>query len=379
MNRSHASSNAPRRGKPLPSKTPAKPALLSRLQADSNWMLAYRVLVVAMQAATIVITWQLWQVRDNPPHLPAVGLPQFDMGPWLLGSLAVVLAAPRTGLVLHGLALVTAMLQDQLRMQPELVSMFLLMVGTLAYPSAQLIGRSHLVTIWFYAAFHKLICDRYYLHTVPVQLTWLFGESEPWPTVFDVLRGGVALFEMSLAVLAVIPRTRKWCAWLSAIFHIGVLQYLLFWIQGNEAVWPWNIALVPAGFALIRPWQTSLTFDWRRSRWLARGAVAFLFVYPAGYYVGLVDAYLAHCLYSINTPVAAIATPDGEVTQILYMDSLHVPFPPAPRLYEAYFEKVAEPGDRMLIKDYRRWAKGRRGWEEVRGVATRRITKPYSE
>jgi hypothetical protein len=267
-------------------------------------------------------------------------------------------------------------------MQPELISMWLLMLGTLAAPWARTIARTHLITIWFFAAIHKLLCARYYVHTVPDQLMWLTGNGEPWPGVFDVLRGGVALFEMSLAVLAVIPRTRKWCGWQAALFHLGILQYLMFWLRStngrlgwNEAVWPWNVALVPAAYILIRPWQTTAWQDWRQRGWPVRAVVVFMCLYPLGYYFGLVDAYMAHCLYSWNTPVAAIIKPGEPPDQIIELEKLHIPFPPAPRLYEAYFDKVAQPGDELILNDYRTWAQHQPGWKSVDGIAIRRITK----
>lgn len=355
------------RGKPSSLPTTREQPLIKRLQADSGWLLAYRALVVAMQAATIVITWQLWQVRSDPPLLPALTLPQFNIGPWLLASLGVVLAAPRIGLALHAALLVWAMLLDQLRMQPEFISMWLLMLGTLTNPSAKLIARTHLVTIWFFAAFHKLICARYYMHTIPPQFIRLTGDGDLWPAVFDLLRGSLAVFEMSLAVFAVMPRTRKWCAWQAAVFHLGVLQYLMFWSPTpdgtfggwNQAVWPWNIALAPASFALLRTWHAPAWQDFKSRRWLPRAIVVFMCIYPIGYYVGLVDAYLAHCLYSLNTPVAAIVRPNEAPDQIVFLKSLNVPFPPTTRLFKAYFAKVADPGDVLLIKDYRQWARAR--------------------
>jgi hypothetical protein len=133
--------------------------------------------------------------------------------------------------------------------------------------------------------------------------------------------------------------------------------------------------MIPAGFAFIAPWTTTAQPALRPSGWLARAVALFLALYPAGYYVGLVDAYLAHCLYSLNTPVAAIITPDGEASQILMLEKLHIPFPPAPRLFEVYFHEVAEPGDMLIIRDFRRWARGRPGWKTVRGNAERRIIK----
>jgi hypothetical protein len=92
--------------------------------------------------------------------------------------------------------------------------------------------------------------------------------------------------------------------------------------------------------------------------------VALLCFYPLGYYVGLVDAYMAHCLYSLNTPVAGIIRDGEEPQQIVELPPVHIPFPPAPRLFKAYFAKVAEPGERLLIRDFRRWAKARGTAEE---------------
>jgi hypothetical protein len=351
------------------------PAALRRLRVDSWWMLAYRVLVVSMQAATILVSWQLWQTRVEPPMLPAFPMPQFDLALLLLASLVLFLVIPLIGLPVHACLLIIGMLQDQLRIQPQCISLALLMLGTISHPSAKFVARTHLVAIWFFAAFHKLISTRYYIHFVPAPLIPLLGEDPPWPLVFDTLRGGLALFEMSLALLAVIPRTRKWCAWQAAIFHFGVLQYLIFWLRWNESVWPWNIALVPAGFALIQTWKTTAWQDWRQSGWLPRAAVLLLVVSPWGYYVGMLDAYPAHCLYSLNTPVAAIMNPQGEVEQIMAIEELNIPFPPVPRLFEAYFHQVAEPGDVLIIRDFRRWARGRPQWKLVRGAAERRIVK----
>ena len=201
--------------------------------------------------------------------------------------------------------------------------------------------------------------------------------------MFDVLRGGVALFEMSLAVLALTPRTRKWCGLAGrpvspgspAVPHVLVLRSGDGRLGWNEAVWPWDVALVPAAFMLIRPWRSTAWDELRLSGWPIRAVVVFMCLYPLGYYFGLVDAYMAHCLYSWNTPIAAIIKPDEPPEQILELEKLHIPFPPAPRLYEAYFDKVAEPGDELVLNDYRIWAQHQPGWKSVDGIAIKRIIK----
>src|SRR6267154_4001668 len=105
-------------------KQPKIPAPLPHDGADSEserWnALILRGSAVAAQALTIVITWPLWLARtydpalaaQPQPMLPALPLPQFDVGPWLLASLVVVLLAPRWGVLLHGLLLVWAILLD---------------------------------------------------------------------------------------------------------------------------------------------------------------------------------------------------------------------------------------------------------------------------
>ncbi len=173
------------------------------------------------------------------------------------------------------------------------------------------------------------------------------------------------------------------------MLHLGALQYLILWsptIYGtmgnwNQAVWPWNIALALTGFALIAPWQRTVREDWKDSAKWTRAVVAAMCVYPFGYYFGFVDAYLAHCLYSYNTPAAAILS-HGEqnerVDQLIMLEPLNVPFPPVPRLYKVYFAKVAEPGDALEIIDRRYWAKlrgdERRVFIKVKDAQGARIT-----
>ena len=83
---------------------------------------AFRAVVVAAELATLWITWPLWMVRETPPLLPAVDLPQWDVGPWIAGSALLLLLLPRFGLVVHAALIAWAMLLDQTRMQPQMVS-----------------------------------------------------------------------------------------------------------------------------------------------------------------------------------------------------------------------------------------------------------------
>ena len=339
-------------------------------------LVAFRWLVVAAQGATIAITWPLWQVREDPPLLPAVQWQQwpavdwpqlsdgvqFSPGAWLLASLAVALVLPRTGAALHVGLLAVAMLQDQTRMQPEVISLGLLLVGTLPGDGARLVGRAHLIALWFFAGFHKLLSPEYFTGVMPA----MFGgdatqtASALQHVALAVLGGVMAAGELSLGVLAMVPRTRRACAVAACAFHLLVLLWLAGKMQWNPAVWPWNLTLAVAGFALIWPWTTSLAHDVRTARWVPRALAILLLVSPLGYYFGLVDPYLAHCLYTRNVPKAQQLTIGGPQPLDTW-SALRVPLPPAHRILEQFFQKTALPSERLVIDDPRWWARYR-GW-----------------
>lgn len=349
---------------------------VTRLISQISPLVAFRWLVVAAQAATIAITWPLWLVRDDPPLLPAVEwqqMPavdgqrhlasvQFSPGAWLLASLVVALVLPRTGAALHVGLLVVAMMLDQTRMQPEVISLGLLLVGTLPGDGARLVGRAHLIALWFFAGFHKLLSPEYFTGVMPA----MFGGDATQPAsalqlvALVVLGGAMAVGELSLGVLAVVPRTRWACAVAACGFHLLVLLWLAGKMQWNPAVWPWNLVLAAAGFALVWPWTTNLTRDMRAARWLPRVAAMLLLVTPLGYYFGLVDPYLAHCVYTRNVPKAQRLTIGGPQPLDTW-STLRVPLPPAHRVLEQFFQKTALPSERLVIDDPRWWAHYR-GW-----------------
>src|SRR5688572_17005835 len=99
-----------------------------------------RWLIVACQAASVLLTWPLWQVRRNdalPPNLPALDLALLDSlqmpcGELLLATLVIALIWPRMGAYCHAAVLAASILLDQMRIQPEFISLAILLLGTLA-------------------------------------------------------------------------------------------------------------------------------------------------------------------------------------------------------------------------------------------------------
>lgn len=345
--------------KPLDEKPPADLKFL-------RWAL------IACQALTFAVTWPLWESRiDNPwmPHLPAIpeviAAPlQFNWGIPLLATLVWSLVHAPSGLVLHAIFLALAIVVDQLRLQPEFVSLLILMVGTLPHRGLQVVARFHLAALWFYAGFHKLLSEGY----------WNSGGAEHLMRTFNMLDANSAqvlaiasaVTECMVGICWMIPPTRLAASVCALLLHFGILFSLL--IQGwNVAVWPWNVGLMVAAIGFAIDWEEPGHVSAARAGWQGLLGASLMLVTPLLFYVGYFDSYLCHCLYSGNTAQARFYSgPDdasGESLVTRSMEAIHVPFPPEHRLYEQYFRKVARPGDMLSIRD-KRWYYHWRGWGE---------------
>ena len=317
-----------------------------------NQFVSLRWLLVVAQATTILLTWELWQVREHPPLLPAVTCPQIDMGLWLLVSLVVVLVKPRIGIALHAVLLVFAMAADQSRIQPQIVSHVILLSGTLA--PLRMLARSHLVALWFYAGISKLLSPGFSQGTAWYLLSGIAPnanrEQAAW---FAVL---IWSTEILVPILLLPRRTRKVAAGVGIAMHAFVLLLLSpIFLNYNSAVWPWNISLAAAAFVFFFKWNESLVPAIVRVPGLLKAGLLVLLLSPIGNYFGMLDAYLSHNLYSDHVPMAVIRSRDGtqrDIATQVYL-ATNAPLPPEHRLYDAYFVRVAKPGDVMIVTDPR--------------------------
>jgi hypothetical protein len=127
-------------------------------------------------------------------------------------------------------------------------------------------------------------------------------------------------------------------------------------------VWPWNLALAAAGYCLISNWQEGLFESLRRCGRVVGSGLIILMLSPAGFYLLIVDAYVAHNLYTGNTPVEMVCTaPNRCNTGGLTLSSwraFNVPLPPEHRVFESYFFQICKPGEQLTVMDSRlvaRW------------------------
>lgn len=321
-----------------------------------------RWFLVLCQATSILLTWPLWQARSgvaSPPNLPVAELlnfVQFNLGELLLVSLAVVLLWPRVGVIVHASFLTVAILLDQLRIQPEFVSLAILIAGTAGRRGPLLLARSHLISLWLFAGLHKLLSSGYLWETGPGLARGMFANLNDQQAF--LLSIAMALAEVTLGVVAIFPLSRRSVPLMAAIVHGGILLSLVLQ-RWNTAVWPWNLALAASGLGFFAGWEGHL---WPRAKSPDASALgwkiasAALLAYPLLFYVNLCDGYLAWCVYSANVPDAVIydeATPDGERLFDRAYEPLNVPFTPSVRLFEQYFRRTAKPGNRLEIDDPR--------------------------
>lgn len=328
---------------------------------------AFRGLLAVSQIATVVISWKLWEVRQYPPLLPLFPVPQFDMAWPMLIAITASFFSPRYGLPLQAATLLWAIVSDQCRIQPQMLSMLYLSCGTLTSCwGGGVIARASLISLWFFSGIHKLMSPAFYTQGVP----WLLGAlGLPRDGVLPMLCGaGIGATEVLLGIGCLIPTLRKTVALSAFVFHVTILVILSpLGINWNPEVLPWNAALACAGFALIAPWKDAVPgVAWWNSSRLTRVVAFALLFSPIGYWLGVVDAYLAHCLYSENTPRAFVCTPFDrrDIQGICVAEG--IPIPPAHRLFQPLFLGMGRSGEWLEIEDPRWVAK----W---RGLAPRKV------
>ncbi|MCA9115780.1 MAG: hypothetical protein KDA79_11905 [Planctomycetaceae bacterium] len=316
---------------------------------DQTATLMLRMTAVC-QAVTLLLTWQAWEFRQSPLPLPLpmLGLapdqlPAWSFGVPLLASLVVVFFRPHVGVLLHALVFAISCFFDQYRMQPQVISLLVLMAGCLN-PRLRWGALWYLAAMWFWAGLHKLLSPEWLGPGA-----WWFLQDCGLPA--DSLRLpfaiGVAVAEIALGVLVVVrPRMAARGA---VLLHAGILFSLVFLRGGyNVSVWPWNIATAAVGGWML--WQKQeLTVAPARLRF---AVPAVLLIMPAGFYLGLVNPHLACVLYSGNMPRAVHTTWDGPVA-IQGWTGLRVPFPESPRLALQAFRQSARPGEKLFTGDPR--------------------------
>lgn len=163
--------------------------------------------------------------------------------------------------------------------------------------------------------------------------------------------------EISLALLAIRPRGRRAAAYLAIPVHLAIVVGLAMAqpeMARNVAVWPWNMALAFSGLAFFLPWRQAINADFAAQQITLRAVSLQLAFAPIGFYLGIMDAYPAHRLYSAGVARATISCTgscDSARDVNPTWHALHVPLPPQSRLFRAFFAKTCRAGDVLKITD----------------------------
>ena len=311
---------------------------------------AYALLIGAIvcQLATLLITWPLWQSRDDPPNLPLFSsLPEISFAWVIVASLIVAAVRPRPGVAIHCGVLATACIFDQYRLEPQFLGIAMLMVACMSDAGLR-VCRWYLAAMWIWAGLHKLLSPDWM-----GSASWWLVARAGWPPDRTYLQFAIAVAASEL-VLGVLACWRpNWAARLCVAVHLGIVAFMSpFIADTNYSVIPWNIAVAVIGYWIFKTvQQREPVRDFGLPNW-ELAALVFLLVVPAGFYLGWVDRSFCHVLYSDNLPRGLITNKAG-TQRIRRTQALGVPFPNERRLIRQYFERTAAVGDKLHIYEQR--------------------------
>ena len=330
-------------------------SLLLGPQQIGNVNFFFLLLTVIAQAATIIITWDVWQIRDlttTVPNLPwLAATPQINFGYLLIASLVFALIRPRRfGLMVHLFILAISIASDQLRCQPQVISIGILMTACVL-PKFKRIAVWFLIAMWVWAGIHKTLSPDWYGE---VTYYLLLRERFNWENIrlWDYhasLAIIAAVAEVGLGVLA--WYRPKLAAPICFLSHIAIAIFLIG-IDWNFSVLPWNFCTAIVGAWLL--WSVNdivRPVSLPESK-MGKLVVAFLLISPIGFYFGMVRHSLCHVLYSANFPDAVITKADGPMI-CEAIGELRVPFPHEPKAYIDLFRMIGKPGEKLHIREHR--------------------------
>ena len=311
------------------------------------WSTRYILLLLSAfaQLISLVITWPLWNVREEVPHLPVfeLGIPQISFGWILVVTLAVIPFRPKLGVWLHFAVMLVSCLFDQMRTQPQFLATWILMLAMLGN-SWKNYTRWFLSSLWIWAGLHKFISPEWHANRA-FNVSFEMGLDPVW--WFTIVAIGVAAGEMAVGLLA--WWKPRWGAFGCVLLHVGIVIYLSpLFMDWNYSVLPWNIATAIVGFWIL--WTCDV-----RSTVPQRIAFGVFMIVPAGFFIGCLDHGYSHVLYSGSIAEGLITRADGSIEPIEGWGELAIPFPNERRTLKQRFGADSQEGDRLHIFDPR-WA-----------------------
>ena len=320
---------------------------LSRTLSWSQPRFALLLVLVLAQVITVLLTWDLWQVRQVPPNLPVADIFDFQISfAWVLVASSLLLVwFPRFGVWFQLVILLMAVSLDQFRFVPQVFFIWLLMV-TVVFDSIVLLVRWYLAAFWIWTGLHKLLSADWlgYRSYELLAASNIGLDPADYYLAFGLI---VGLVEVVLGLLVCFRPRLAACG--CVVLHLGIALFLLLIVQGrNESVIPWNVSLAIVGYwILVRAASVKAV-----SR-LEIGCFALFMIIPVGFYFGWVNRTMAHVLYSENIPRGYVSRQTEPHELIRGWGSLGVPFPNERRILRQYFAATSKPGEKLHIREPR--------------------------
>lgn len=354
--------------KPAQSEAERSPVTGYRWAMHQIGPIKYSLLVYAIlaQLATVIITWEVWQIRVDPPNLPLTSLPQAPFAIPMVLTLVFMLVDPRRGFWAHVMLLVVASVFDQFRMQPQFLAIVMLMLACV-HVRGIILSRWFMAALWLWAGLHKLISPHWFAHAS----YWIVSriglvEGYDQTTTHHAFAYAIGFGEIAIGLLAIFRP--KWATIPCVLMHLSIIA-LLATLSWNYSVIPWNIATAIVGSWVM--WKSGTKIDTRQNiggnetsktsqerqqlitpRLLSVVVATVFLIAPAGFYFGCLDHGYASVLYSDFVPRALITGKDN-LREIKGWAPVHVPFPYERRTHKQFFEAIAKEGDKLHITDPR--------------------------
>lgn len=344
------------------------------------------------QLALVAATWKLWTPQTVFPQVPLIRA-ACDWPGWLdwcclsflVGSSLALLVIDRSAVASRwahaGIALSLAgfFLLDQNRLQPWAWQFFLLAIlMCLADDTTARRGWAWLViSIYFWSAVSKL--DYTFFHEQGPALLGglkraigLHGIPNRWTENLDIAGAvGIAVGELSVAVLLAWPRSRRLGLWTATLMH-GTLLLALgpLGLNHSAGVLIWNAFFIAQGWLLFSSdrsgpaseFATGSPKNWRNK--VAIVTIMAAALWPALEPVGLCDHWLAWAVYSARPGRTEIIEGEGidarkvNVTE-WSLSELGVPANPQLRFRVGVAlslrSRFASPGSMSVSKPPNRW------------------------
>ena len=369
---------APRRrgrrssARPAASRTTARP---DRLRTSGPAIL--RILTVLAAAVTVLLSWPAWQVHTAPPQLPLLPLPAVSTGVALLVALALCLVAPLAGWCAYVAVFVYAVLTDQTRLQPEFITFAFFLAAGLPGTAGPTLARAYLITLWFYAGVHKLLSVDFMSPERHVDAAH-DGRRPRRRCLRTLFPWAIVAAEMGIAVLALVPRTRRLAVRGS---HPGARRHppVALRADWNPTVWPWNRVVrrrrrlpdppldaarcATTGVSRVRR-CASRPSRWRCIRSASTPASSTRtsrtrstpMDQPRGYVCNFSGEPGNRCAPGWATR-SSYRHADGpfQCREVYVSNALGIPLPPLHRLYADYFTRTCAGDEFLLVLERRRF------------------------